>query len=296
MAAVCIELTGRFGLGAAEHLHPVASESGVLLVPIDRSTISLVWSEQRLPRERGLPRLPPPHRPSPQPLEQRRARLRPRGSRWRSRASTQAISSRASLVRLRGAEGRSPPAPSSRRRYSCARSTPSCSGTGGRRASVAAGGRGGAQPAGARAGPPGRRARAARAGCQRGGRARSAGRRAGWGSGGGPFDLVGSQGRRDVLRGARGASWDVVPGGGRARKRHGCARAARAPGQRLAVHGLARDRCAVRARALRGVIARRLALALAADGARRGAGRPSAISPPTPIASCLLGPVVALAR
>jgi 1,4-alpha-glucan branching enzyme len=47
--AVCVELTDRFGLGAAEHLSPVVTESGVLLVPIDRSTISLVWSEHGYP-------------------------------------------------------------------------------------------------------------------------------------------------------------------------------------------------------------------------------------------------------
>ncbi len=47
--AVCVELTDRFGLGAAEHLSPVVTESGVLLVPIDRRTISLVWSEQGYP-------------------------------------------------------------------------------------------------------------------------------------------------------------------------------------------------------------------------------------------------------
>jgi 1,4-alpha-glucan branching enzyme len=47
--AVCVELTDRFGLGAAEHLSPVVTESGVLLVPIDRSTISLVWSERGYP-------------------------------------------------------------------------------------------------------------------------------------------------------------------------------------------------------------------------------------------------------
>jgi len=47
--AVCVELTERFGLGAVEHLSPVVTESGVLLVPIDRSTISLVWSERGYP-------------------------------------------------------------------------------------------------------------------------------------------------------------------------------------------------------------------------------------------------------
>jgi len=47
--AVCVELTDRFGLGAHEHLQPLQSESGVVLVPIDRATISLVWSEGGYP-------------------------------------------------------------------------------------------------------------------------------------------------------------------------------------------------------------------------------------------------------
>jgi 1,4-alpha-glucan branching enzyme len=44
-AAVCVELTSRFGLEAREHLRTHVSESGIVLVPIDRATISLVWSE-----------------------------------------------------------------------------------------------------------------------------------------------------------------------------------------------------------------------------------------------------------
>lgn len=49
VGAVCVELTNRLGLGAAEHLCPLATDAGVLLVPIDRSTISLVWSERGYP-------------------------------------------------------------------------------------------------------------------------------------------------------------------------------------------------------------------------------------------------------
>jgi 1,4-alpha-glucan branching enzyme len=48
-SAVCVELTNRFGLGASEHLRPIATDSGMLLVPIDRSTISLVWSDGGYP-------------------------------------------------------------------------------------------------------------------------------------------------------------------------------------------------------------------------------------------------------
>jgi 1,4-alpha-glucan branching enzyme len=47
--AVCVELTNRFGLGAIEHLRPIVSDSGVVLVPIDRATISLVWSDGGYP-------------------------------------------------------------------------------------------------------------------------------------------------------------------------------------------------------------------------------------------------------
>jgi 1,4-alpha-glucan branching enzyme len=49
VTAVCVELTSRYGIGAREHLRPIATESGVLLVPIDRSTISLVWSDDGYP-------------------------------------------------------------------------------------------------------------------------------------------------------------------------------------------------------------------------------------------------------
>jgi 1,4-alpha-glucan branching enzyme len=45
----CIELSGVFPPGAPEHLRPRASESGLVLVPIDRETISLVWSPDGYP-------------------------------------------------------------------------------------------------------------------------------------------------------------------------------------------------------------------------------------------------------
>jgi 1,4-alpha-glucan branching enzyme len=47
--ATCVELTNRFGLGAREHLRPLIGESGVTLVPIDRATIGLVWSDDGYP-------------------------------------------------------------------------------------------------------------------------------------------------------------------------------------------------------------------------------------------------------
>jgi 1,4-alpha-glucan branching enzyme len=47
--ATCVELTARFGLGAREHLQPVLAESGLVLVPVDRQTMSLVWSDRGYP-------------------------------------------------------------------------------------------------------------------------------------------------------------------------------------------------------------------------------------------------------
>ena len=46
---VCVELTNRFGLGAGEHLRPIGAESGLTLVPVDRATMSLVWSDDGYP-------------------------------------------------------------------------------------------------------------------------------------------------------------------------------------------------------------------------------------------------------
>ena len=49
VSSVCVELTDRFGLGAREHLRPLVSAAGVVHVPIDRATISLVWSDGGYP-------------------------------------------------------------------------------------------------------------------------------------------------------------------------------------------------------------------------------------------------------
>jgi 1,4-alpha-glucan branching enzyme len=49
VSAVCVELSNRYGLGAREHLRPMATESGMALIPIDRATISLVWSDAGYP-------------------------------------------------------------------------------------------------------------------------------------------------------------------------------------------------------------------------------------------------------
>ncbi len=49
--STCVELTSRFGLGAREHLRPLLSDAGVVLWPIDRATISLVWSDSGYPAD-----------------------------------------------------------------------------------------------------------------------------------------------------------------------------------------------------------------------------------------------------
>ena len=47
--ATCVDLTDVFGRGAAEHLTPLRSPAGPLLVPIDREIIELVWSDGGYP-------------------------------------------------------------------------------------------------------------------------------------------------------------------------------------------------------------------------------------------------------
>jgi 1,4-alpha-glucan branching enzyme len=47
--ASCVELTQRLGLGAREHLQPRRSDAGMVLVPIDRAVVDLVWGERGYP-------------------------------------------------------------------------------------------------------------------------------------------------------------------------------------------------------------------------------------------------------
>jgi 1,4-alpha-glucan branching enzyme len=49
VSSVCVELTSRLGLGASGHLRPVLSDSGLVLAPVDRQTMSLVWSDGGYP-------------------------------------------------------------------------------------------------------------------------------------------------------------------------------------------------------------------------------------------------------
>ena len=45
----CIELSGALEPGRWEHLRPLATESGLVLAPVDRATMALVWSAQGYP-------------------------------------------------------------------------------------------------------------------------------------------------------------------------------------------------------------------------------------------------------
>ena len=47
--AVCVELTGVFGLGDVRHLRPLVTDEGPVLWPVDRQTMALVWSDQGYP-------------------------------------------------------------------------------------------------------------------------------------------------------------------------------------------------------------------------------------------------------
>jgi len=47
--AVCVDLTDLFGRGDPRQLRPLCTEGGPLLVPIDRATVELVWSDGGYP-------------------------------------------------------------------------------------------------------------------------------------------------------------------------------------------------------------------------------------------------------
>ena len=128
--AVCVELTGRLGLGAPAHLRPLVGESGVVLVPIDRATIARVWSDAGLPRARALPRLPPGTPSTTTTRGPTTATPTTTGRPSRSRGSTRRTSWRAPASGC-AATARACPGAA----WWCARWTPSCSATGGMRAS-----------------------------------------------------------------------------------------------------------------------------------------------------------------
>jgi 1,4-alpha-glucan branching enzyme len=47
--ATCVDLTDVLGRGSPAHLRPLRSEDGPLLVPVDRETVELVWSDSGYP-------------------------------------------------------------------------------------------------------------------------------------------------------------------------------------------------------------------------------------------------------
>ena len=51
--ACCLDLTDHFGLAAPEQLRPLRSAHGPTLIPIDRATIELVWSDGGYPAHAG---------------------------------------------------------------------------------------------------------------------------------------------------------------------------------------------------------------------------------------------------
>lgn len=51
--ATCVDLTDVLGLWSAEHLRPLITEAGLTLVPLDRQTIEVVWSEHGYPSDGG---------------------------------------------------------------------------------------------------------------------------------------------------------------------------------------------------------------------------------------------------
>ena len=108
-----------------------AATTGVVLVPIDRATMSLVWSDDGYPAAGAYRDYHHHTIHHHNPWSNDGERLRPRARRSRSAASTPPTSSRA---RARACASRRRPGRAAG--WSCARSTPSCSGTGGTRAST----------------------------------------------------------------------------------------------------------------------------------------------------------------
>ena len=217
----------------------------------DRPSHDLAGVERRrLSRERRLPRLPPPHRPPAQAVEQRRRRLRSpaRASRWRRKHAADFVAR--TIARLRDAGAGLSRAAG----WRCSPSTPSCSATGGMRASPglrrswrSARSRGSSSCAwttrsSARAG----RDRASSAAPASG--SRSAARTGSRAAGGAHGDLSTWSGPAvaEMAFAARAAELEVLAAGARAGTGGG-ARAARAAGQRLGVHDLARRRRSLRA-------------------------------------------------
>ena len=84
-----------------EHLRPLRSPAGPLLVPIDRATIELVWSRGGYPSRRRVPQLPRLHEHRHRAWAIDGAPYDPARARAQARARRRATSSRASRARRR---------------------------------------------------------------------------------------------------------------------------------------------------------------------------------------------------
>jgi 1,4-alpha-glucan branching enzyme len=109
--ATCVELTNQFGLGDQRHLTPLATDAGPLLWPLDRAAMSLVWSDDGYPASAAYRDY---HGAT---MGARTTSRRPMRSRPTMRATSWSGCWRESRMAA----------------CACARSTPSCSGTGGTR-------------------------------------------------------------------------------------------------------------------------------------------------------------------
>ena len=243
--ATCVDLTDVLGRGAPEQLRPLAQRGRPAAGadgPRDRRA---GVERRRLPRARGLPRLPPPH--DPPPPRRGPTTAAPTTAR---RARAQAREHAADFV-ARVARARAPAAA-----CASARSTPSCSGTGGTRGLVAGRRARRGRRAGARARLARRRARAPRAGRRA---ARPA--RDDLGHAARPLDL------------GRARAWPISPG---ARATPSCARSR--PGRRAGARAL-RELLALQASDWAFMVSRDLAGPYPrerAAGHRRGARRGAA--------------------
>jgi hypothetical protein len=251
--ATCVDLTDVFGMGAPEHLRPLRSAAGPLLVPLDREIVELVWSHHGYPsrgayantrRRTEYEHMPwtvdgDPYDPGPRARAGPRRRRRLRGT--------------------RGGAGARRRAERLRRRHRAARPLVAR----GRR--VAGVRRRGVPCAGRRARAPRRRARADRAG--RRARRRPAGHHVGQGAR--PVDVERAGGRRPRVRHARRGAAHRRPRRRREHRRR--PRAAGAAGERLGLRRQRGARGALRARARRRHLAE-LDAALGGDATRVARG------------------------
>ena len=109
--AFCVDQTDAYGLGAPEHLEPVATEAGPVAVPLDWQTVVAgLGRPARLPLHPGYRDYHGRTLARPEAVEQRRRAVRPRGARssWRAQHARDFVG--ASVARLDGYAARARPA------------------------------------------------------------------------------------------------------------------------------------------------------------------------------------------